>query len=442
MRRHGFTLIELLVVIPLVPRRKPARRGFTLIELLVVIAIVAVLAVVVVIVLNPASLLQQARDSNRLSDLATINAALGYLRTDQPSATLGSASTSYISVPDPSATSTSGDQCQGLGLPSLGSSSWQCAPASTSRRTDTTGWIPVSLGSISYGTPLGQLPVDPTNQTSSNLFYAYQTNGSQYEVTAMMESSKYRSQLSASPQIANYPGVAAQGTSLTLGPLWNANALLGYWSFEEGTGSTTIDQAGGGNGGSWSGTPTAGSYYTTGKVGRYAALFNGTDDYIQLNNVAAENTLPITVSAWVKPVIKGFSYSWNIFNKYPNGSVNGYQFAFTEVANSGDIVLAPYWYRASGNDLVGSSDQFALGGQWIHLAVVYSLSSMKLYVDGVLNKTIAWVGTAGSVTQSTAPRLGLTLDGTGFANGSLDDVRLYTSALSDAEIMALYNAER
>ncbi len=48
-------------------------KAFTLIELLVVIAILAVLAVAVTLILNPAELIRQGRDSIRLSDLATIN---------------------------------------------------------------------------------------------------------------------------------------------------------------------------------------------------------------------------------------------------------------------------------------------------------------------------------------------------------------------------------
>jgi len=52
------------------------KKGFTLIELLVVIAIVAVLATAVVVILNPAQLVRQGRDANRISDLAAIHSAL------------------------------------------------------------------------------------------------------------------------------------------------------------------------------------------------------------------------------------------------------------------------------------------------------------------------------------------------------------------------------
>jgi prepilin-type N-terminal cleavage/methylation domain-containing protein len=89
-----------------------SRKGFTLIELLVVIVIIAILAIVVVLTLNPAALLQQSRDSNRVSDMATINSAINLYNTDQSGASsysLGSSNTVYVSIPDPTATSSSGD---------------------------------------------------------------------------------------------------------------------------------------------------------------------------------------------------------------------------------------------------------------------------------------------------------------------------------------------
>jgi len=52
------------------------KNGFSLIELLVVIAILGILMGILVVILNPAGLFGQGRDSRRLSDLATIQAAL------------------------------------------------------------------------------------------------------------------------------------------------------------------------------------------------------------------------------------------------------------------------------------------------------------------------------------------------------------------------------
>ena len=57
------------------------KRGFTLLELLIVIAIIAVLSAILIFVLNPAETLRKGRDSERISDLATINRALAFYIT-------------------------------------------------------------------------------------------------------------------------------------------------------------------------------------------------------------------------------------------------------------------------------------------------------------------------------------------------------------------------
>src|ERR1035438_4432633 len=160
-----------------------SRQAFTLIELLVVIAIIAILAVVVVLTLNPGQLILQARDSTRVSDLASLQDAIGLYITDAAvngTVSLGSANTVYVSIPDPTATSTAGDQCQGLGLLSLPTGyAYHCAASSTFRMNDSTGWIPINFKSMSQGGVLGQLPHDPVNSSSSRTYETYTTDGTQ-----------------------------------------------------------------------------------------------------------------------------------------------------------------------------------------------------------------------------------------------------------------------
>lgn len=149
-------------------------KGFTLIELLVVIAIVAVLATAVVVVLNPAQLVRQGRDSTRISDLAAVHSALALYLSDvaSPSFTATTTCTKATSTDFPTG--------------------FVAAVSSSLTNTGGTGWVNVNLGSISGGSPLSRLPLDPLN-TGDN-YYCFKIASSTlltYEINANMESSKY-----------------------------------------------------------------------------------------------------------------------------------------------------------------------------------------------------------------------------------------------------------
>jgi len=163
------------------------KKGFTLIELLIVIAILALLMSIIIITLNPAELLKKSRDTKRVSDLNALRTAINLYVTDKAAPDLdlyGTCGTNtWLSL-------SGNDDCTAL-------ASHQCT--TTNRLTTGSGWIPINFGSISSGSPLSALPVDPTNASSttpfSNLYYAYQCNtaASTFELNAQMESSYYRS---------------------------------------------------------------------------------------------------------------------------------------------------------------------------------------------------------------------------------------------------------
>jgi prepilin-type N-terminal cleavage/methylation domain-containing protein len=167
------------------------RSGFTLIELLVVIAIIAILSVVVILTINPAELLRQSRDSTRISDLGTLKTALSLYLVDTASPNLASTTAGYGScyISSTGLNATTSAKC---GVFASSYTADVTSSATNYRNVNSTGWLPVNFSQLSYGSPFGQLPVDPVN--SLTYYYAYaatSSGGYAFEIDAFMESKKY-----------------------------------------------------------------------------------------------------------------------------------------------------------------------------------------------------------------------------------------------------------
>lgn len=173
---------------------KQTAKGFTLLELLIVIGILSILAAVVVLVLNPAELLRQARDSQRISDLSTLKSAFGLYLSSVQSPSLGSAcfTQCYVNIDGLATGCTKTD-----GTARHGTTGAPKAPIYDADRTiDGSGWIPVNLTTIPGGAPLSVLPRDPINSITlaNDYFYSYACDSTEltFELNANMESIRYR----------------------------------------------------------------------------------------------------------------------------------------------------------------------------------------------------------------------------------------------------------
>jgi len=178
------------------------------------------------------------------------------------------------------------------------------------------------------------------------------------------------------------------------------------------------------------GTLTNGaSVINDGTRGKVLSL-DGDNDYVSLpSGVMAAGRSELTLTMWINP--DEWVSGNTIYDEYAEG--NYWQFTLTEGT----------WYtRDTSTGTTGSRNNDVSmpsisTGQWSHLAVVYSVTGGKkeIYVDGVKEAS-----TSTSVDQLTSSRDGV---GVGYAcdgahyDGLIDDLRLYSKALSLSEIAAL-----
>jgi prepilin-type N-terminal cleavage/methylation domain-containing protein len=392
--------------------------SFTLVELLIVIAILAVLAAAVVIVLNPAELLAQARDSQRITDLKTLKDSIDIWVVDNPSVSMGTSQTVYISIPDTSVT------CANISaLPTLPAGwTYHCVTEANLRNTDGTGWVPLNLSSVYGGSPIPYLPLDPTNTASTGRYYTYVMGGS-YELTALMEAEKENASVQDGGSL---PGVYQLGNHIDLTPPTRDKGLVGYWTFDEGSGTTAYDSSGKGNDGIWNGLS---AHYVAGRVGAYAATFDDTSNYI---NCGSDSSLDmnreLTVSFWIRGEPENIQWA-TIFNKRNENIGWGMQ-----VSSYGPATYIRLDTSAGTNQTSGGLT--TLDNTWHHAVYVIDNGNKRYYLDGLQVYTGTYNEGNGFSYAAQWLRVG------GAFRGQMDDVRLYDRALSTQEVSAIYESTR
>jgi|SRR3989344_5182435 len=153
-------------------------KGFTLVELLIVIAILGVLSAAVVLVLNPAELLEQSRDSTRVTDLSALHRAIALYITDAVSPDMDTLENCAVNTFSNAIITT---------YTFSGGSSKVIA----SRAINGTGWLPINFSAIAGGSPLGTLPADIVNSGDYVYRYACNNSAKTFELNAYLESEKY-----------------------------------------------------------------------------------------------------------------------------------------------------------------------------------------------------------------------------------------------------------
>lgn len=217
--------------------------------------------------------------------------------------------------------------------------------------------------------------------------------------------------LIASLAIPTYFSAPASAADVTTG-------LVAYWNFENGStlGTPFIGSLNLTNNGSPAYTATGGNNSSKGlslngssylEASSYPSSLNGNNAY--------------TIAAWFKTTQGG------------NGGIVGYGSTGTCAGNnlrlSSSTTFVTYWYACD----YGSSAVPNFVNAWHHVAVTYDGTTHKFYYDGAFLNS----GTGNTrATTGTRFYLGKTVDDIPFT-GVLDDVAIYTRALTAADIVDL-----
>ena len=166
--------------------------------------------------------------------------------------------------------------------------------------------------------------------------------------------------------------------------------------------------------------------------GANAMNFTGKDSLVASNSVTlqSDNT---TISFWVK--VNALPASGEVFLL----SHGGYQERWKiSLPNHGKPVFTT---NSTGGIKDMDSDSVALPvGQWRHVVMVHDAAGNKIFINGLLKKSIVATGALGKTKYPFG--IGYNpVDGGGNFNGSLDDIQIYNRALTDVEIAALYTAQ-
>ncbi|MBI3416211.1 MAG: hypothetical protein HY043_13025, partial [Verrucomicrobia bacterium] len=215
--------------------------------------------------------------------------------------------------------------------------------------------------------------------------------------------------------------VVATGLPLTPQPAFSSvGGLVGYWKFDEWVGPVAMDASGCGNHGLLQGN----AQWQSTRQHPVALLFDGVNASVNVGNATSLNpTDQITLAAWIAPY--DLRASGEIIAK-SNGTDPQYEL---RVQAGGKIRFGISGEVLDGNLTLSLAN-------WHLVAGTYDGSTMKIYVDGVLDAFMSKSGPMHDngvevLIGSRAFQTALVFD------GLIDDPQIYNRALSASEVQAL-----
>lgn len=204
--------------------------------------------------------------------------------------------------------------------------------------------------------------------------------------------------------------------------------MIAHWKMDEGTGTSVADSVG-----TYTGTFSNTPIWKSGPNGASSLLFAEADsDSVTVTGLLGQPGVG-SVAAWVNIRRHDSSGTSHIF------SIGDYVYLESGSGNTG--LGFSYWDGGTIRTVASNKDISGTGWRYIVATWDQTGNLFNLYLDGALVSTgtwandITWTGRGANTHIGRHGNAGTTQ----FLDGSVDDIRVYSRALSPSEIDTLYN---
>lgn len=208
-------------------------------------------------------------------------------------------------------------------------------------------------------------------------------------------------------------------------------AMFAYYPFDQTAGPTIMDASGNGHNGTLSGAAT----FPTGVIGNGISLPGASGDYVTLPSAFIQTLTNITITVWVNVHA---DQTWQ--RVFDFGSSQTVYMFLTSHAGGGNARFA---ITTAGNTMEQQLNGTAVlpTGTWTHVAIVLGSNGGTLYVNGAVVATNTALSLRPSDLGATANNyLGRSQFADPYFNGDIDDLRIYPTALTAAQVSTIYSA--
>jgi len=217
-------------------------------------------------------------------------------------------------------------------------------------------------------------------------------------------------------------------TKLSPAEIAELYGIIAHWAFDESTGTDAADSSGRGNDAEYIASPTLGAAGAFPPKTDKSVQLDGFSEYVTANQGLLNDVEEFTLAGWFKSS-----------DLAPVKSFFG-QYELVEVGIDMSARQLELWTDAGGSL---TAPNVMVLGKWQHVAAVGTRTSLTLYVNG---HEVASGGTGASNYGNNSEVFkvgeGVMESSSGYFDGRVDEVRVYSRALCPDQIYELYKGAR